>query len=184
MRRQALGKAVSRTFATREEAERWAEAVETSGDVPESARHLVRRDLLRELGCSQDELSRERRRWHGMMKRCYDPKHRAYRHYGGRGIVVCERWHTFENFVRDMGVAPPGKSMDREDNSGPYSPGNCRWATSRVQASNKRAPKLDPIASFRRALVNPKLLDVVQRAEDAEAAEQGRDAINFSRLAR
>jgi len=76
--------------------------------------------------------------WAGMLKRCDEPKHASYKYYGGRGISVCDRWRTFENFLADMGHPPDGTSLDRIDNDGNYEPTNCRWATAAVQAKNKR----------------------------------------------
>lgn len=73
-----------------------------------------------------------------MHKRCRLKSDKGYPVYGARGIMVCERWKKFENFLADMGVRPEGKSLDRFPNrSGNYEPGNCRWATPREQTLNR-----------------------------------------------
>lgn len=77
--------------------------------------------------------------WGGMKNRCSNPKHPAYENYGKRGIVVCDRWLKFENFLADMGATyRPGLTLEREDNDGDYGPFNCFWATMAQQNRNQR----------------------------------------------
>lgn len=73
-----------------------------------------------------------------MLNRCRNPNSPNYERYGGRGIAVCGRWLTYENFVADMGEPSAEQSLDRINPDGNYEPDNCRWATVREQSLNKR----------------------------------------------
>lgn len=76
--------------------------------------------------------------WAGMKARCNDPNHVAFDNYGGRGIKVCVRWNSFENFLADMGVRPDGYELDRIETDGDYEPSNCRWVPRMVNLMNRR----------------------------------------------
>lgn len=115
---------------------------------------LLRRGLSRNCGClrrpsmaararrhghtAHGMVSPEHATWNSMLERCRNPKLRAYAAYGGRGITVCDRWLSFENFLADMGPRPEGKTIDRVNVDGNYEESNCRWATLAEQARNKR----------------------------------------------
>lgn len=80
--------------------------------------------------------------WKAMMSRCYHAHNEYYHYYGGRGISVAERWHSFPLFLEDMGPRPnPSLTLDRIDVNGDYEPGNCRWATWLQQQRNRRGQR-------------------------------------------
>lgn len=78
--------------------------------------------------------------WINMRQRCTNSTCPKYKNYGARGIVVCQRWSNFINFLADMGERPPNTTLDRIDNDGNYELGNCRWGTPTQQARNQRVP--------------------------------------------
>jgi hypothetical protein len=88
--------------------------------------------------------------WSAMKQRCYNRKHAGWKNYGARGIKVCARWkRSFTAFLEDIGRRPsPRHSIDRVNNDGNYRPGNCRWATARMQLLNSRRARKQQSFSF------------------------------------
>jgi hypothetical protein len=104
---------------------------------PHNKRHGERRPETPEYKC-----------WHSMRERCLNPKHPFFKDYGGRGITICERWNSYENFLDDMGRRPPDHVFDRTDNDGNYEPSNCRWVTVTESNQNRRSSKRNNSGRF------------------------------------
>ncbi len=110
------------------------------------------RGLVRSCGCLQQESrtthghtdDRTYSTWRNMLTRCGNARSENCARYGGRGIRVCDRWHKFDAFLMDMGERPPGKTIDRIDPDKGHEPGNCRWATPKEQARNRRISRKEP----------------------------------------
>ena len=102
--------------------------------------------------------------WQSMKDRCLNPNATSYPIYGAKGIMICERWMVFENFLADMGERPEGTSLDRKDSNGHYEPGNCRWATAIEQSRNRKSTKLntDKVKEIKLLLVDKTLKEVAE----------------------
>lgn len=76
--------------------------------------------------------------WRIMRQRCNNPNSKGYKYYGARGIICCERWSSYNNFIADMGRCPDGWGIERQDVNGNYEPSNCSWQPLEIQSRNRR----------------------------------------------
>lgn len=122
------------------------------GSVTTIYRSALINGLTQSCGCLRREVNAARIKTHGMAESlehllwqairrwCGQPSDPAWKNYGGRGILVCDRWNrSFVSFMADMGARPEGATLDRFDGNGHYEPGNCRWATYEQQARSRRS---------------------------------------------
>jgi hypothetical protein len=103
----------------------------------------IKSGLVKSCGCTGNNRHRrsktvEYKTWANILQKCHNKNHNVFKHYGGRGIKVCNEWkNSFEKFYEDMGSRPEGCSLDRIDPNGDYSVCNCRWADAFIQNVNK-----------------------------------------------
>jgi hypothetical protein len=125
------------------------------GTVKTILRHNVRAGYTQSCGCLQKNRARQANVTHGashtqlysvwqaMKARCYGTTTRHYKWYGAKGIIVCEKWQTYEGFFEDMGESyKPGLTLDRINSSKNYQPDNCRWLSKSDNARGRHAEKL------------------------------------------
>lgn len=102
------------------------------------ARELVVARQTKHGHAKNGDTSRTYAAYRGMIHRCVKTTRKVGKNYKDRGITVCERWMSYENFLADMGECPEGLTLERKEVNGNYEPSNCIWATMKVQQNNRR----------------------------------------------
>jgi hypothetical protein len=121
----------------------------------------------------------EYRTWRAMRARCKNPNLKEYPRYGGRGITVCESWHTFENFLADMGRRPTlGYTIDRIDVNQGYFKENCRWATAVEQSRNRSNNVLIEIDGVTKTMVEWAIIHKIKKSTINKRIKRGWSAID------
>lgn len=130
---------------------------------------------------SGGKTTKEYRTWTAILHRTTSQNSPSYPSYGGRGIIVCQKWRTsFRNFLKDMGRAPsPQHSIDRIDNEGNYCKANCRWATRIEQANNRRTTIFINVGGERMALANAARKTGINYSVLAYQYRKGRTSFNL-----
>lgn len=119
--------------------------------------------------------------WVAMMDRCYRESHVHYASYGGAGISVCDEWHEFSSFYADMGERPEGTTLDRIDGGKGYSKDNCRWATPREQANNRKTTRRIQFDGATYSLTSLAIKLGIKITTARKRLDEGRDVVTGKR---